>query len=59
MLGIARLAELMERCGEKGLTNLSLEAIEELVVAASKKAKHRKQKDLIKKVEVTPEKPKS
>jgi hypothetical protein len=29
----------MERIGEKGLTNLSLEAIEELVVAANKKAK--------------------
>lgn len=54
MLGIARLAELMERCGEKGLTNLSLEAIEELVIAASRKAKHRKQKDLAKKMEVTP-----
>lgn len=32
----------MERCGEKGLTNLSLEAINELVLASHKKTKNKK-----------------
>lgn len=35
----------MERCGEKSLANLSLEAINELVVATHKKSKHRKHKN--------------
>jgi len=34
----------MERCGEKGLTHLSIEALDELVVAAHKKVKHRRRK---------------
>lgn len=37
LLGIHRLEELMERCGEKGLTHLSLDALDELVVAAHRK----------------------
>jgi hypothetical protein len=37
LLGIHRLSELMERCGEKGLQNLSLDAIDELVIAVYKK----------------------
>jgi hypothetical protein len=32
----------MERCGELGLSNLSLEAINELVVAAVKRSERRK-----------------
>lgn len=44
LLGIHRIEELMERCGETSLTHLSLEAIDELVVAAHKKSKHRRRK---------------
>lgn len=44
LLGIHRIQELMERCGETSLTHLSLEAIDELVVAAHKKSKHRRRK---------------
>ncbi len=35
----------MERCGDKGLTHLSLDALDELVIAAHLKAKKRSKKD--------------
>lgn len=42
LLGIHRLKELSERCGSPGLTHITVGAIEELVIAAHKKAKNRK-----------------
>lgn len=42
-VGITRLEELMDRVGENGLTNLSVDAIEELAVASSKKLRRKKQ----------------
>lgn len=45
LLGINRIQELMERCGDKGLTHLSLDALDELVIAAHLKAKKRIKKD--------------
>ena len=44
LIGILRLQELMQRCGEQSLANLSIDAIDELVVAATKKAAKRKRK---------------
>lgn len=35
----------MARCGDQGLTHLSLEALDELVIAAHLKAKKRNKKD--------------
>ena len=51
LLGIARLEELTERYSGKGFTSLSLEAIDELVVAAHKKAQDRKNKRAAKTIE--------
>jgi|LauGreDrversion4_2_1035121.scaffolds.fasta_scaffold474291_2 hypothetical protein len=42
LLGIHRLKELSERCGSPGLTHITVGAIEELVIAAHKKAKNKK-----------------
>ena len=44
LLGIQRLEELMERAGEKGLTSLSVEALDELVVAAHKRSRRHKKR---------------
>jgi len=46
LLGIHRLKELSERCGAPGLTHITVGAIEELVIAAHKKAKNKKQRGL-------------
>ena len=55
LLGIHRLEELTERCGGKGATSLSLEAIDELVVAAHRKAQNRRQKRAAKTIEAPAE----
>lgn len=45
MLGIHRLKEIVDRCGEGGLTQLSLEAIDELVIASHKKLQKKKRNE--------------
>ena len=42
LLGIHRLEELMERCGNKGVHHLSLDELNEIVIAGARKLKKRR-----------------